>query len=109
MHSCIIPDSASACGCKPDVEGWPVEQEMQVGHSQALRDAQQQAEEQLAEAHKQAVQQRDEHQAALRELEQAHEARVAEAGKQLQQLKDEHQRMVWPSQSIWMSTGLSCS
>ena len=93
--SFMMVQSAAIRSCMAQ-ETWHVQlvQELQAENHKALREAQLQAEEQLAEAHRQALQLREEHQAALRDAEQASEARGAEAAKQAQHVREEHQRAV---------------
>ena len=74
-------------------------QEVQSEQNKAVREAQLQAEEQAAEAHRLVAQLKEDHHAAVKEAEQAGEARLAEAAKQMQHIKEEHQRAVraWPA------------
>lgn len=69
-------------------------QEAHAEQSKAVREAQLQAQEQVAEAARQLGLAKEGHAAALHDTEAAAEGRLAEAARQLQHLKDEHQKAV---------------
>ena len=70
------------------------EQEAQAEKAKAVREAQAEAQDQLAEVHKHLSTIRDQHEVALRDVERQGEARLAEAARKLQYVRDEHQRAV---------------